>query len=235
MNWKPLTSVFCTSLGALKQTHPRLRLGGGQNPDPFVRALPQCVYWQTISTLQILSSSLKRIFEYTKLPIARERFFKYYSAVKRGVLDMSQIYSLVRTFDVRLLGTCAKCARISFGVSAASWILLSLAALAGLHINMLFFLGSIVLTALWIGHILARAVRATPPQFESRRAALTRFALAIGGAAVTSLLLSIPAHADSGCGGWAGNSGCDPCPEGNCYRQRTDCSCWKDTGCGSHC
>ena len=145
--------------------------------------------------------------------------------------------SVIRSFDLRHVGACRKCMRISFAAMTMSWMLLCGALWLCPDAAILVAIGPVVLTAVWVAHVgarSARTVRAELPQDYSRRFALRTAVMAVAGAAVVSVMSS-NAYADgmSVCGGWGGGpeSGCQPCPS-NCYRQNDECGCFL---CGSCC
>lgn len=140
--------------------------------------------------------------------------------------------SVIRSFDLRHVGTCWRCMRISFVTMTVSWVLLFGALWLYPHAAMFASIGPISLTAVWIAHVVAqsaRFVRSELPENYSRRLAIRTAVAAVAGAAVVSVMSS-KAHAQglSPCGGFRGGgseSGCRPCPN-NCYRQSAeDCSC----------
>jgi hypothetical protein len=139
--------------------------------------------------------------------------------------------SVLRSFDLRYVGTCRKCMRISFAAMTLSWVAFCAAVWVGPAASAAAAALCVALTALWIAHIAARStrvVRSQLPTDYSRRLALHAAVTAIAGAAAVSVL-SQRAFADgdmSACGGWNGGpeSGCKPCPS-NCYRQSAECGC----------
>lgn len=149
--------------------------------------------------------------------------------------------SILRTFDLRSVGTCPTCMRISFFTMVTAWV--AVLAASFYYPPAMLWLVSIagLTTLLWLAHITARTKwnyqNSTKSESvdRSRLVALRTVAKAAVALAGMSAMMISPARADSGCGGWAGNSGCRPCPGGSCYRQRTDCSCYPDRGCGDGC
>ncbi len=154
---------------------------------------------------------------------------------------MPILSSIIRSFDLRHIGTCPTCIRISFFLMAVSWLFVVVAYLADLNSELPIIGGSFVFTFLWLSHVFARGIRSIPtnqPENLSRRIAIQAFAkAALGAVAVSVTLIPSRARADSGCGGWAGSSGCDPLtgPWARCYRQRTDCSYYACRSCGNDC
>lgn len=154
---------------------------------------------------------------------------------------MLLLSSIIRSFDLRNIGTCPTCIRISFLSMAVFWVFVFVAYLVNLHAELPLLVGSVVFTVLWLAHVFARGIRSIPtnqPESLSRRIAIRAFArAALGAVAVSVALIPSRASADSGCGGWAGNSGCQPLsgPWARCYRQRTDCSYYACRSCGNDC
>lgn len=151
---------------------------------------------------------------------------------------MFNLAYVIRAFDLRRVGSCAKCIKISFILMLSLWVLVvsQFSFGSGMKVTVA---GAVIFSALWLSHVFGRAIRMTNNDvhgIESRRRALRKFASAAAGAIVTSLAIAIPsAYADSGCGGWAGNSGC-PSGCSSCQRQRSDCSCTgSDRSCGDGC
>jgi len=145
--------------------------------------------------------------------------------------------SVIRSFDLKHVGTCRKCMRISFGMMIVSWLLLGAALWVCPGAVIFAAVAPLGLTALWFAHVAARSarsVRSQLPTNHSRRLAMRTAVTAVAGAAVMSVV-SGKVYADglSACGGWGGGpeSGCNPCPS-NCYRQNDECGC---TPCGSCC
>jgi hypothetical protein len=138
--------------------------------------------------------------------------------------------AVIRSFDLRHLGTCRRCMRISFVTMTVSWVLLCGALWLCPDAVILASVGPVGLTAVWVAHVVARStrsVRSELPKNYSRRLAIRTAVMAAAGAAVVSVISS-RAFADgmSACGGWGGGpeSGCSPCPS-NCYRQNDECGC----------
>jgi hypothetical protein len=96
--------------------------------------------------------------------------------------------AIIRMLDIRHVGTCPRCMRISFLAMTSSWIF-TLGLLA-LGFNATFLIAiSIVLTLLWVAHVVRRTTRSThshQPQDNSRRLAF-RLALALIGSAAISV------------------------------------------------
>ena len=144
--------------------------------------------------------------------------------------------SVIRSFDLRHLGMCRRCMRISFAAMAVSWLLFGGALWLYPAAALFAAAAPVALTAVWIGHIVARStrsVRSELPRNYSRRLAIRTAVMAVAAAAATSVA-SNKAHADglSPCGGWGGGpeSGCRRCPN-NCYRQNDECSCVRCATC----
>lgn len=151
---------------------------------------------------------------------------------------MTKLFSVLRTFNLRQLGSCAFCMRVSFQAMAAAWAAAATATVMDLDwVCYPSMIAAVLLSALWLAHIVGRAVRSSinAPEDNERRIAIRRILKAIGTAATISVAIPRNAHADSGCGGWAGNSGCSRgCSP--CARQRADCSCTgNDRSCGQNC
>lgn len=150
---------------------------------------------------------------------------------------MTKLFSVLRTFDMRQVGACSFCMRVSFQAMTIAWI--AVAAALSFHLDwwLLPLILAALLSALWLAHIVGRAIRSSAdiPDDRGRRAAIGGMLKAIGAAAAISVAFPRGAHADSGCGGWAGNSGCSSgC--GRCQRQRANCSCTgSDRSCGQGC
>lgn len=157
-----------------------------------------------------------------------------------GGNPMPTLSSIIRAFDIRNVGTCPTCMRISFAVMLSSWVLLACALFFTSAASIVVAVLSTALTVLWIAHIVARSAQSIRtwviPENQSRRLAIRKAVMAVLGAAAMSAMSS-KAYADSGCGGWAGNSGCAPLtgPWARCYRQRTDCSYYACRSCGNDC
>lgn len=153
---------------------------------------------------------------------------------------MIYIETAFRIFDIRHVGTCATCMRISFMTMLLSWVSVLASVAFDTKATMQVSAGSVFFTLLWLAHILRYAARSTPsydPQNKSRRLAI-RFGVALISGAAISVAFPFQAHADSGCGGWAGNSGCEPCSNyGNarCMRQNASCGCYYCRSCGEDC
>lgn len=151
------------------------------------------------------------------------------------------ISTIWRSFDLKQVGMCPTCMRISFLAMSVSWVLAAGSIATDIPLLKVFTLfTSSALTMLWFAHVFMRAERSSglnQPEDRSRRVAIQAFARAVIGAAVMSTGALLPwqgAHADSGCGGWAGNSGCrNSC--GSCQRQDSNCNCHDCRSCGSNC
>jgi uncharacterized membrane protein len=153
---------------------------------------------------------------------------------------LSFIRTVTHIFDVRYIGTCPTCMRISFCSMILSWCcLLGNFALDPSEM-WLSLAASVVFTLLWLLHITRRALLVTyydKPSDPSRRLAL-RFALSVAGAAATSAAFPGQARADSACGGWGPGSDCEPCSNygrGECMKQNAGCGCYYCHSCGADC
>lgn len=149
---------------------------------------------------------------------------------------MITLSSIIRSFDLRHIGTCPTCMRISFLAMILSWLLAYVAITVDSNATVLIGIATVSLTLLWLAHITTRVMRSIPsnlPQDNSRRLAIRTLAKAAVGAALMSATFPWQAHADSGCGGWAGNSGCRSC--NSCQRQTADCRCYSCRSCGNNC
>jgi hypothetical protein len=153
---------------------------------------------------------------------------------------MAPLSAIIRMFDIRHVGTCPTCMRISFGAMILSWVF-TFGVLTVDFATAAFLFGiSVLLTLLWLAHIVRRAVQSVlsdQSQIESRRLAL-RFGVSLAGAAVTSIAFPGRSRADSACGGWG--SSCEPCTSqygsrGNCMRQNSSCGCYYCRSCGNGC
>lgn len=153
---------------------------------------------------------------------------------------MISLSAIIRMFDIRHVGTCPTCMRISFVTMFLSWICVIGTLAFADRATMLMSGVSVFLTLLWLTHVIRYAIRSTQsdqPQNQSRRLAIRLGTAVLGGAAV-SVAFPFQARADSACGGWGGNSGCDPCSQyGNarCMRQNSSCGCYYCRSCGSDC
>jgi hypothetical protein len=152
---------------------------------------------------------------------------------------MKTLASVIQTFNLRHVGVCPTCVRISFRVMILSWVIVLNALALNLYAHpMMILVPSCGLTLLWSAHVITRALRSMPMQRlgdPSRRLAIRAFVKAAAGAAVMSVAAtSRQARADSGCGGWAGNSGCGG-PVGPCQRQTVDCRVYSCRSCGEGC
>lgn len=156
---------------------------------------------------------------------------------------MSFVRTVIHMFDMRYIGTCPTCMRISFILMILLWCCLFAAFVLDLKGIWLVLAASAVFTPIWLVHIARRALLITKKQDDpsdaSKRLAL-RLALAVVSAAGTSIAFPWQAKADSGCGGWAGNSGCEPCysqfgQNGWCMRQDGNCGCYYCHSCGANC
>jgi hypothetical protein len=152
---------------------------------------------------------------------------------------MQWIRAFFKAFDLRHVGECPTCMRFSFLFMVAAWITLAVATTIEGDSVVVAGGGVLLFSTLWLTHVATRAVRAAVPakeptsQVRSRRLALRTLAKAAVGAAALSAAMPWAAHADSGCGGWAGNSGCSRC--GSCQRQTADCRCYSCRSCGNNC
>src|SRR6267154_1560730 len=98
---------------------------------------------------------------------------------------MVTLSSILRTLDLRHVGTCPTCMRISFLAMVLSWLLVLGALTLGLNATLLISIGSAGLTLLWLTHVITRAIRSiNPPENHSRRLAIQTFAKAAAKAAV---------------------------------------------------
>lgn len=153
-----------------------------------------------------------------------------------------RVSDFIRILNFRNLGTCPKCIRIAFLVMVFSWLVVAIA--LSLHSKATASVWIAVLasgfTILWLAHVATWAMRShrlSHPADPSRRLAMGALGRAVLGAAIMSSTAIFPrqAQAYSGCGGWAGNSGC--ISVGHCFRQDSDCrpigpcrSCGDDCG-----
>jgi hypothetical protein len=151
--------------------------------------------------------------------------------------------TIIRAFDLRHIGTCPTCIRVSFWVMILSWLIVAIALILDLkNAAPVISVVASALTLLWLAHIIMRAINSVRPDRlddPSRRLALGSFAVTAAKAAIGAVVMSAAvfpsqlARADSGCGGWAGNSGCVLC--GDCYRQTANCQCYPCRSCGNNC
>jgi hypothetical protein len=148
---------------------------------------------------------------------------------------------IMRSFDLRHVGTCPTCMRISFVSMILSWLLLYVAVVSDLNAMLPIAIGSAGLTFVWLAHVTVRPIQsmlADQPHSKARRGALKTLAK---GVLAATLVSAFPwqAYALSGCGGWAGNSGCRRCKDGTivtrCERQDSDCTCYRCRSCGNDC
>ena len=157
---------------------------------------------------------------------------------------MEQFKDLWKSFDLRHIGLCSICMRMSFKAAlfAAVFWLATLALLAPAAIQLITGLLTAVLACLWLAHVARRAhlklIEQDQPDMH-RRYALGRVLAVLAGAISVSVAFPRPAHALSGCGGWAGNSGCSRCADGSyvtaCERQDEQCRCYFCRSCGNRC
>jgi hypothetical protein len=152
---------------------------------------------------------------------------------------MAAFIRIIRILNTSRLGTCPTCTRIAFLAATFSWSLPLIASIFGREGVLFILVAPVGLTLLWIAHVIMAARRSAHsnlPENLSRRLAMWTFAKSIISAAAISAL-PIAARADSGCGGWAGNSGCSPCPDymRHCYRQDSNCMCYACRSCGDDC
>jgi hypothetical protein len=154
---------------------------------------------------------------------------------------MISFSDIVRSFDLRHVGTCPTCMRISFVSMILSWLLAYAALMSGWSALLPIALASGALTLVWLAHVTVRPIQAMladQPHSGARRGALRTLAK---GVLAATLVSAFPwqAYALSGCGGWAGNSGCRRCKDGRvvtgCMRQDNDCTCYTCRSCGNNC
>lgn len=151
---------------------------------------------------------------------------------------MYYVRTVFNVFDPRKLGTCPTCMRISFYLMVVTLVALVFCT-KDTPIWWFALSAASIFTATWLLHVVARVSRnvaADLPQ-PSRREALRSIGMtalkSAGAAALISSAIPWQAKADSGCGGWAGNSGCTPC--GPCQRQTSSCGCYSCRSCGNNC
>lgn len=130
---------------------------------------------------------------------------------------------LISFFSFRNLGACPLCMRISFSAMTLSWLIVFGAILIGADLSVTVFGAlSSALTILWLGHVIARAMRSLPPkpvETDARRTAMRTFGRAMVGAAAVSVgLISLPKPAEANECGQACSKANDNCPSG--------CTCW---------
>ena len=149
--------------------------------------------------------------------------------------------TILRSFDLRHVGTCPTCMRISFASMFLSWLLVSAGLLLDWNALLPIALVSLGLTLVWLAHVTTRPVQSMlvdAPHDKTRRQALKALAKGVLAAAMVSAV-PFDAYALSGCGGWAGNSGCRRCKDGTrvtrCERQDNDCTCYFCRSCGNNC
>ncbi len=153
---------------------------------------------------------------------------------------MVSLSAIIRAFDIRHVGSCPTCMRISFLTMFLSWVSVLCALALDLKATTLISAVSILLTLLWLTHVVRYAMRSThsdQPQNKSRRLAIRLGTAAIGAAAM-SVAFPLQARADSACGGWGGGSNCPPCSDygyGPCMRQNAGCGCYYCRSCGNNC
>lgn len=162
------------------------------------------------------------------------------SHLRGAIRENALMLALVKMFDMRNVGTCPKCIRLSFLtmllVCASACYLWTFGVIGTLA----FFGISIPFMCLWMAHVIRRAslsFRLHRQHDGSKRLAL-RLGLALMGSVATSIAFPWDARADSACGGWGGNSGCDSCDRygvGRCMRQNSACGCYYCRSCGSDC
>lgn len=150
---------------------------------------------------------------------------------------MKIIKSVFGIFDTKKIGSCPTCMRMSFALMVISWLVLFFTFEKNLDEKPISLALSISLTILWLTHLLVRVkmvILANSDQLnnQERRVVIGSFAKAIVGAVLLSALPP-KIYADSGCGGWAGNSGCLPCTR--CQRQDSNCNCYECQSCGDNC
>jgi hypothetical protein len=132
--------------------------------------------------------------------------------------------------------------RISFVSMVLSWALLSMALTSDWNALLPIAVASGALTLVWLAHVTVRPIQsmlADRPHNDARRGALKTLAK---GVLAATLVSAFPwqAYALSGCGGWAGNSGCRLCsndrlPPHRCERQDNNCRCYWCRSCGNDC
>ena len=152
---------------------------------------------------------------------------------------MRKVAAVLGLIDLRRVGACPRCMKASFCSAAIAWlgaVGLSLIGSDTWSIALVTF--AVVLSSLWLAHVVARATRilsVSEPHDSNRRLTFKRTAKALTSAVVVSVAVGpwAGALADSGCGGWAGNSGCLPCRP--CDRQRANCECYECASCGQNC
>lgn len=143
--------------------------------------------------------------------------------------------AFLRMFDLRHVGVCPTCIRTSFVATVLSWLLVLSTFLLQLHATTLIIIAASSFTLLWLAHIFTRAIRFPNQTEQPRDASKRRVFGTIAKAALAAAMMSATvfprtARADSGCGGWAGNSGCNPCVN-NCFRQDVNCNCYACHSC----
>ncbi len=129
---------------------------------------------------------------------------------------MPSLSTIIRSFDLRDIGECPTCIRISFIAMVVTWIALIFSTTFYPDSTPLIAFMSTLFTLLWSIHILVRSIRmsrSSEPEDNSRRLVMRTFALAVMSAIAISAFPR-QARADSACGGWSGNSGCNPCAWG---------------------
>jgi hypothetical protein len=127
---------------------------------------------------------------------------------------------VVKTFDLRHLGACPTCMRISFLAMIGSWLLLLVAGPVSLSVYTIAGL-AIFLTCLWLAHISFRALRTLSHMhvaFNGSQASIQSFSRALAASAKLSMRLDIDM---SGCGQACSKTN-DNCPAG--------CICWWELG-----
>lgn len=124
--------------------------------------------------------------------------------------------------DLRNLGVCPLCMRLSFLGMILSWLLLLGTMTLDADATAMVGTASVVLTFFWLAHISTRAIRSLPPkqiEIGARRVALRAFGRAIVGAATVSVVLfSTSKTAESAECGQSCSKSNDNCPSG--------CICW---------
>jgi membrane-bound metal-dependent hydrolase YbcI (DUF457 family) len=160
---------------------------------------------------------------------------------------MITLKTLVSILDLKKVGACPACMRISFVLMAISWLSLFLSFEYSLEPKLAFLVLASGLTVLWLIHVIRRimiVIKTHPEHYpinKERRTAIGNITKVALGAVLLSALPQ-RVFASSGCGGWAGNSGCGTPPASigvfpiGCYRQENNCN-WTGpcNSCGSNC
>lgn len=153
----------------------------------------------------------------------------------------TMLLTFIRSFDLRHVGRCPTCMRISFASMVLSWLIVFAAQSLDSSAVLPIALVSLGLTLVWLAHVTTRPIQsmlADVPHSRTRRQALKALAKGVLAAAMVSAV-PVNAYALSGCGGWTGNSGCRRCKDGSrvtrCERQDNDCTCYFCRSCGNGC